>query len=108
MIGNVLESASKALFDRCYYSKEKLRLSGSLSKCNHTAQSPGHTESTEVREVSGKEALSCISTLQQFTLQRGLSTMAMDVEKLGAFMNKLEAQRKEKLQQGTLDSWLQK
>ena len=66
------------------------------------------TESTEVGEVSGKEALSCISTLQQFTLQRGLSPMAMDVEKLGAFVNKLEAQRKEKLQQGTLDSWLQK
>ena len=49
------------------------------------------TESTEVREVSGKEALSCISTLQQFTLHRGLSTIAMDVEKLGAFMNKFEA-----------------
>ena len=36
MIGNVLESASKALSDWCYYSGEKRRLSGSVTPVLHT------------------------------------------------------------------------
>ena len=56
--------------------------------------------------VSWKEAQSSIETLKKFGLHRGMADFVADVEQLGDYVNKSQAQERMKLPQGTLESWI--